>query len=222
MLQVRDTDQKQKAALLDDIAAIFHFMEWQVEAPWFVTVMNFLRIPLIKAGPGMQARFIEYSKKAIMSTREAAKTSTKTLFSKMVDPDQQPVPDQVVSNEAINLLSAGADTTMLALTYLVYAVLSDRTGNTKIRLVEEIMMHSENPTWAELDNMPFLNNVIKETLRLYAPIGGTLPRSTPEDSVSLAGYRIPGDTVVGTQALSLHTNPAVWRDPMKCVRSIPP
>lgn len=187
-----------------------------------VTVVRYLRVPFIKGRGDMQARNIEYSKKAIASTREAAKTSTKTLFSKMVDSDQQAVPDQVVRNEAVNLLSAGADTTMLALTYLMYAVLSDVTDNIKRQLVEEIMMHSENPTSAELDNMPFLNNVIKETLRLYAPIGGTLPRSTPEDGVLLAGYKIPGGTIVGTQALSLHTNPAVWKDPMKYVPSMLP
>lgn len=212
---VEFTEQSQRAPLLQDIAEVFRVMELQVEVPWTLSLMEFLGIPLTRRLPGMKERFIEHSNKAIENTREVAKASTRTLFSKMADPDQQPVPDHVVRNEATNLLAAGSDTTMLALTYLVYAVLSDETKSIKSRLIEELKAHSDRPTLAELDSMPFLNNMIKETLRLYAPIAGTLPRVTPEEGVVFAGYKIPRGTIVGTQALTLHTNPAVWKDPMK-------
>lgn len=122
------------------------------------------------------------------------------------------IPGMVVRNEAVNLLSAGVETTMLALTYLVYAVLSDETGKPKSRLIQELETCSDHPTWAELDSVPLLNNVIKESLCLYAPMGGTLPRSVPGEGVVLAGWKIPEATVVATQALTLHTNPEIWKD----------
>lgn len=190
-------------------------MNLQVELPWVLAVVRYLRIPLLKRLPGIVVRFNQYSEKAVANSKKAAKASTKTLFSKMVEPDEPPVSDQVVKNEAVNLLSAGADTTMLALTYVVYAVLSDETGRTKRRLIEELETCPDRPTWAELDNMPVLNNVIKESLRLYAPIGGTLPRTVPEEGAVLAGYKVLGGTVVATQALTLHTNPDVWENPSK-------
>lgn len=205
----------QKASLLDDIAELFLMMSLRVELPWLLSVILYLQIPLLKRLPGIITRFMGYGDKAVANSKQAAKASTKTLFSKMVDPDEPPVPDLVIRNEAVNLLSAGAETTMLALTYLVYAVLSDETGDTKSRLIKELETCSDHPIWAELDRLPFLNNVIEEFLRLYAPIGGTLPRSVPKEGVILAGCRISGSTVVATQALTLHTSPDVRKHPFR-------
>jgi len=55
--------------------------------------------------------------------------------------------------------------------------------------------------------------VIKETLRLYAPLPASEPRSYPGDVV-VDGYRIPRGTVVSMAPFALHRNGNVFKDPL--------
>ena len=73
---------------------------------------------------------------------------------------------------------------------------------------------SELPPPKSIDNLPLLEAIVTETLRLHAPIPGIQPRVTPKPSCSLAGYdNIPAGIRVNAQAYSLHRNPQVFPDP---------
>ncbi|KAL3487216.1 amino acid permease-domain-containing protein [Aspergillus germanicus] len=64
------------------------------------------------------------------------------------------------------------------------------------------------------DKLPYLDAVIKETLRLFAPLPGTEPRFADSDQV-INGYIIPRGTVVSMSPYTLHRNPAVFKDPLR-------
>jgi hypothetical protein len=73
---------------------------------------------------------------------------------------------------------------------------------------------AELPSAKAIDNLPLLEAVVTETLRLHAPIPGIQPRVTPSPPCTLAGYGdIPPNTRVNAQAYSLHRNPEVFPDP---------
>lgn len=55
--------------------------------------------------------------------------------------------------------------------------------------------------------------MIEESLRLYQPVGGTLPRTVPKGGAELGGYFVPAGTVVGTQNYTLHRSPALFSNP---------
>ena len=81
-----------------------------------------------------------------------------------------------------------------------------QTSNTALFLLFELAKHPEiqermyreiksvvedrrHPTWEDIQNMKLVRNSIKETLRLYLPVG-ILPRILGEDAV-LNGYQVP-------------------------------
>ena len=53
------------------------------------------------------------------------------------------------------------------------------------------------PQWQELQNLPFLDACIKESLRLDAPFAMPLERVVPAEGATICGQFYPGGTVVG-------------------------
>lgn len=50
---------------------------------------------------------------------------------------------------------------------------------------------------ADLNNLPYLNAVLLETMRIYPPVAITLPRVVPEGGEVIDGAFVPGGTTVG-------------------------
>lgn len=69
------------------------------------------------------------------------------------------------------------------------------------------------PPAKDVDNLPLLEAVIMETLRMYPPVPGGQPRAVPKPC-SLGGYdNIPPGTVVQCSAYTLHRTPEIFPDP---------
>ncbi|KFA80071.1 hypothetical protein S40288_08203 [Stachybotrys chartarum IBT 40288] len=69
------------------------------------------------------------------------------------------------------------------------------------------------PSTKSVDNLPYWEAVILETLRLYPSVPGGQPRRVPK-ACSLGGYdNIPANTTVQCYAYSLHRTPDVFPEP---------
>lgn len=97
---------------------------------------------------------------------------------------------------------AGSDTTAISLSAILYYLL--KYPNTMIKLREEIQKHEEegrcsNPviTFKESQDMPYLQAVMKEAMRLHGAVGLPLWRVVPEGGTEIAGKYFPAGTVVG-------------------------
>ncbi|KAE8324399.1 cytochrome P450 [Aspergillus sergii] len=119
--------------------------------------------------------------------------------------------DTEIITDAGALLLAGSDPTALSLTYLIWCVLN--RPKLQAELESEVAGLQGDTTDAACADLPILNAVIHESLRLYGPAPGAMPRSPPPDGATLCGYYIPPSAVVVTQNWSLHGNPKVWKDP---------
>lgn len=115
---------------------------------------------------------------------------------------------QDVRTESTSLIFAGSGTTANTLTFLSYAVLSRPT--LQQALEEEVAQLAEGFTDADLEQLPLLNAVINETLRLFCAVPGSLPRVVPAGGITLGGYFIPEGTTVSTQAFTLHRDESLW------------
>lgn len=100
-----------------------------------------------------------------------------------------------LSADSLLLLMAGTDTTAHVLTIATYNALREPRvlGKLQAELREAIPNKDMWIKSAELEKLPYLRSVIKETLRFSSGTAGRLPRVVPSTGAVLCGQRIaPG------------------------------
>jgi cytochrome P450 len=102
------------------------------------------------------------------------------------------------------------------MTSLTWAVPRDATIKTK--LVKELQDLRHGYQDEGLKALPYLNQVVQETLRCYAAAPAGLPREVPSNGCEIDGYWMPGGTEVTTQAYSMHRNFTVYPKPEQYVQ----
>lgn len=94
------------------------------------------------------------------------------------------------------LLVAGSDTTGNALMVGAFHLLKNPEIYARFRKEIESAWEkagAEGPDMRVLETLPYLNAVIKESLRLSVGVVSGLPRVTPKGGATIAGITIPGD-----------------------------
>ncbi|XP_072015330.1 cytochrome P450 27C1-like [Amphiura filiformis] len=105
-------------------------------------------------------------------------------------------PEEIYSNMT-ELLTASVDTTSTTTLWCLH--LLSKNPHVQEKLHEEVMRvlpEDVNPTRDQINNMPYLKAVIKETLRLFPITQGTA-RVLPKDLI-IRNYHIPAGTAVQT------------------------
>lgn len=73
---------------------------------------------------------------------------------------------------------------------------------------------AEHPlSFTQLNQVPLLEHVEIECLRMHPPIGYAMPRDTPAQGAVICGVYIPGDVAVGVPAATIGRNADVYTDP---------
>ncbi|GKZ66542.1 hypothetical protein AnigIFM50267_000406 [Aspergillus niger] len=155
----------------------------------------------------------EYGRRAVSNSRTNS-NSTRNIFTGMLNESEKAssmLSEEDVVIEAGNLIVAGSDTTAVTLTYLVWAVLSQ--PSLQHDLEEEVSALDPNYDEAALEELPLLNAVITETLRLYGAAPGSLPRSVPNGGATFCGYHVPQGATVSTQSYTIHRDEELYPDP---------
>ncbi|VBB77185.1 Putative cytochrome P450 E-class, group I [Podospora comata] len=157
------------------------------------------------------------------------KPPRRTIFHELIDPElsettkdlpsRQKLPDAVVFADAVNVTGAGVETTGATICRALYEVLDSPEIARKLR--EELKTALPDPfivqnmSLIELEKVPYLTGVIKETLRLSPGVPGHLPRVVPSSGATFDGYTLPPGTVVSMSAWSMHHNTEIFPDPDK-------
>jgi hypothetical protein len=127
--------------------------------------------------------------------------------------------DMDIASECADHLLAGIDTTSDTLMFLIWALSIPKNKKYQEKLFEEVNKIAELnedsiPSLDVCDRLGYLDAVIKETLRLYAPLPASEPRSLSAP-ISIDGYLIPARTVVSMSPYSLHRNPTIFKEPLE-------
>ncbi|XP_042012406.1 cytochrome P450 736A117-like [Salvia splendens] len=112
----------------------------------------------------------------------------------------------------LDMLAGGTDTTSSTLEWAMTELIRNPTFKMKLQAeVREIVQDRQVITDDDLGKMQYLKAVIKETLRLHAPVS-LLGRVTRED-ITVMGYDISANTLVLVNIWAIGRDPASWDQP---------
>ncbi|CAH2052364.1 unnamed protein product, partial [Thlaspi arvense] len=123
------------------------------------------------------------------------------------------VRDVIVKATILVLTLTGSDSTSITLTWAVSLLLNNPT--TLKSAQEEIENSVGKGRWVEesdIQNLKYLQAIVKETHRLYPPAPLTGIREASE-ACKLGGYRVEKGTRLLVNIWKIHRDPKIWPDP---------
>lgn len=131
------------------------------------------------------------------------------------DEKGEPLGFEELTAEALTQLIAGSDTTSNTSCALLYH--TARTPGVLAKLQRELdaaipSNDTKVPDYESVRNLPYLEAVINETLRIHSTSGIGLPRLVPADSpgVHVGGRFFPAGTVLSVPTYTMHHARAIW------------
>ncbi|VAI78556.1 unnamed protein product [Triticum turgidum subsp. durum] len=112
-----------------------------------------------------------------------------------------------------NINVAAIETTLWSIEWALAEVVNHPDVQRKVRgEIRDVLGDDEPITESNISKLPYLQAVIKETLRLHSPIPLLVPHMNLEEA-SLGGYTIPKGSKVVVNAWWLANNPELWEKP---------
>ncbi|XP_071712706.1 cytochrome P450 81Q32-like [Rutidosis leptorrhynchoides] len=122
--------------------------------------------------------------------------------------------DDVIKSFVLNLLTAATDTSTTTMEWAFSLLLNHphilKKAQTEIdNQVGKSRLIDESDT---INNLPYLDCIVKETLRMYPPGPLLLPHESSKDCI-VGGYHIPRGTMLLVNQWAIQHNPDLWSDP---------
>ncbi|OSC98049.1 cytochrome P450 [Trametes coccinea BRFM310] len=136
----------------------------------------------------------------VLDTTRNATVAPHTVLHKLRTYVQDEGDYKVAASECMDHLVAGIDTTGDGLCFLMYQLSLPAYHHVQQHLHTELAANPATP----LDDLPYLDAVVKEGLRVFSPIPMGFPRVVPVGGKSVDGVWLPGGTVVSCQPHTLH------------------
>ncbi|KAF7298637.1 hypothetical protein MIND_00810800 [Mycena indigotica] len=153
-------------------------------------ITNLARTRLAKTG----AKIVQNHKASLLETEAdpAASQGKRDLLSLLMKanisaelPDSQRLSGSEVISQIATLFIAGNGSISSATTWALHALSLNKQMQSTLR--EELLtISTDNPTFDEVNGLPFLEKVVRETLRLYAPVPSTARQAIMDDVLPLA------------------------------------
>jgi cytochrome P450 len=121
--------------------------------------------------------------------------------------------DREVRDQVMTLLFAGHDTSTSTISFLLYELARHPAALAKVLEEQDRVLGGRAPTAAELmgEQLPELEMVLDETLRLYPPAWVGPRRAV--DTFSFGGHEVPAGAYVNYSSWASHRLPDVWPEP---------
>ena len=121
--------------------------------------------------------------------------------------------DENVRCQLVTFLIAGHETTSGLLTFALYELLRHPETLATARAEVDEVLGERAPRFADLVRLTYLDQVLKETLRLWPTAPGFSLRPLEEETMLGGRYVVRRDQTLLVLTLQLHRDPAVWGDP---------
>ncbi|KAF5724714.1 aat family amino acid transporter [Fusarium mundagurra] len=172
--------------------------------------LNFLKAK--SALKSMMTELIEQRKSEVAKAKELGTDSglSDDLLTRMIEASS--VENQKLSRDELiditmQVIAAGHETTASALLWTTYALSRDQKSQDQLR-AEILGLNDNDATAKAIDDLPYLDNVVREALRMYSPTL-TIPWEALEN-IEIAGIKIPKGTTVQLVPAVTQLNPEIW------------
>jgi cytochrome P450 len=137
-----------------------------------------------------------------------------TLLS-VQDEEGRGMTERQLRDEMMTLFFTGHETTALALSWTWY--LLAKHPEVEARIFEEIdrVLGERIPGFEDIPNLPFVDAVIKESLRLYPPAYGIVRQAV--DPCEIGGYTIPAGATLAIFPWTVHRDPRYFDRPQEFI-----
>ncbi|KDP27487.1 hypothetical protein JCGZ_20022 [Jatropha curcas] len=114
----------------------------------------------------------------------------------------------------LEIFMAGSETTSSTIEWAMTELLCNPESMTKAKAeLASVIGPNRKVEETDIDNLPFLQAIVKETLRLHPPIPFLVPRRAMHNT-KFMGYEIPVNTQVLVNAWAIGRDPNVWDEPL--------
>lgn len=159
------------------------------------------------------ARPAPLSREYVFKTCSTSDPAEHTLLHKLQNSNENFQAVEIAA-ECMDHMAAGIDTTGDALCFLMYQISRPESFHVQESLFREL----EENRHKSLDDLKYLDAVVKEGLRLFPPIPMSQPRYVPIGGRTIDGHYLREGTIVSCQAYSVHRlNEGVYRNGDKFV-----
>ncbi|MFB6141209.1 MAG: cytochrome P450 [Halosimplex sp.] len=117
-----------------------------------------------------------------------------------------------IRSQLVTFLFAGHETTATALTWALYELGREPAVAKRLRREVDAVLDGECATPADLPDLTYTEQVVRETLRRYPPASAVFRETAA--AVTVDGYRVPADTFVTLPQFHVHTDERWWSDPL--------
>ena len=205
-----DTELNTQVFLLDffPMAKFFPFSAYQTEEKMADRMFEILRHQLkVQEEEFDPTGDIESLTGSLLKERIAAGNEVSE------DDKESLLSDDYIVNTMEDMFSAGYETTSTTLRWAIAYLVHHPQWQTEIQnQLDEVVGRDRMPGLDDRQHLPLVQATIMEALRLGNVAETALPHYTLKDT-SLAGYRVPKDTVVLVNLMNVHLDPNCWENP---------
>lgn len=180
---------------------------------------------LIKLDPSLAALLNPISEirnqvATILAAQGGNVKGRRTIFSELLESDM-PASEKTnsrLTDEAVVLVGAGADTTAKTLTHLTYQLIKNPTVLEKLRAeLRTKVRPGERPSLSDLQQMPYLAAVVQEGVRLFGSQASVQTRICPTETLQYKGWKIPPGVEISEIPCALLHDETIFPEPAKLI-----
>ena len=118
-----------------------------------------------------------------------------------------------VRDEVLNILIAGHETSATAMSWVVAMLAKHPEVQAKARREIDERLGGRPPTAETVEALPYLTQLIKETMRLNPPVPFSI--HVAEKDGFVGDVFVPKGTAIDLLSYLVHRDPALWSDPLR-------
>ncbi|KAF5002939.1 hypothetical protein FDECE_10494 [Fusarium decemcellulare] len=216
-VQTRSSDKVSYVSMMNSLAHRSAAVATLGVLPWLKPYARYLPDPFFHNGmDGLQNLLgvtSAHVKERLAGTWKADHQDWLSLLLQGRDDKGELLGFEEITSESLTLFMAAIETVSNTLSAMMYYLANSSSSREKLQTeLDAVAAPDAVISFEAVRSLPYLDAVIKETMRLHSVLGIGLPREVPPDSQGLHfnGYFFPPGTVLSVPIYTIHRSRDIW------------